>query len=165
MSPQSRRSESPQSRGQRSPQSHGRGSPQSHGQGSPQSHRATELDHLEPITRKIIGAAIEVHRHLGPGLPESVYERALCIEFDLRHIPYQPQVPIPAEYKGHLLGQYRIDAIVEDAVLVEVKSVSSLLPVHQGQVLTYLRLTGKRLALLINFHERAVVDGVQRVAL
>lgn len=131
----------------------------------PQRHRDTELEGLEPITRRIIGAAIEVHRHLGPGLPESIYERALRIEFGLCGIRNQSQVAVSAEYKGHLLGQYRIDFIVEDAVIVEAKSVSALLPVHEGQVLTYLRLTGKRLALLINFHERTCIEGIRRIAL
>jgi GxxExxY protein len=131
----------------------------------PQSHRDRELDALEPITRRIIGAAVEVHRALGPGLPERVYEKALRIEFDLRGIRYTTQVSIAAVFKGHLLGQYRVDLVVEDAVVVEVKSVTALLPVHEGQVLTYLRLTKKRVGLLINFHERAVVEGVRRLAL
>ena len=148
--------------------------------GKPQSHRATEqeqtglntsqvktpgLNTLNSITHRIIGAAIDVHRHLGPGLSELLYERAMCIEFELRGIGYGSQIRVDAEYKGHLLGQYRIDAIVEDSVVVEVKCVTSILPVHEAQVLTYLRLTKKRLGLLINFHERVLIDGIRRFAL
>ena len=131
----------------------------------PQRHRDTELDCLKPVTNKIIGAAIEVHRHLGPGLPEHVYDQALRIEFDVRGIRYLSQLPVSAHYKGHLLGQYRIDFVVEDTVVLEVKSVSAILPVHEAQVLTYLRLTAMRLGLLINFHKRTCVEGIHRIAL
>ena len=130
----------------------------------PQRLRDTELEDLKPITHRIIGAAIEVHEVLGIGLPESVYERALCIEFDLRGLKYARQMSVAAVYKG-LLGQYRVDLVVEDKVVVEVKSVSVVSPVFEGQVLTYLRLTGKRVGLLLNFHARRMVDGVHRYVL
>jgi GxxExxY protein len=125
---------------------------------SPQSLRATE----HGITQRIIGAAIEVHKHLGPGLPEPVYDGALQIEFDLRGILYQRQVSVPAIYKGHVLGEYRMDFIVEETVVVEVKAVKAVTPVFEGQVLTYLRLSGKHLGLLLNFHERVLVEGIHR---
>jgi GxxExxY protein len=131
----------------------------------PQRHQDTELDQLSPLTRRVIGAAIEVHRHLGQGLPESVYERAMCIEFDLRGMRYENQVPVAAVYKGHILGEYRIDFIVEDALVVEIKSVVNVTPMFEGQVLTYLRVTKKRLGLLLNFHERRLTDGIRRFAL
>src|SRR4051812_23561600 len=105
----------------------------------PQSLRAAETQY--GITQRIIGAAIEVHKHMGPGLPEPIYDRALQIEFGLRKIPYQRQVSVPAVYKGHVLGDYRMDFIVDDAVVVEVKAVKAVTPVFEGQVLTYLRLS------------------------
>jgi GxxExxY protein len=123
------------------------------------------LDQLSTITHQIIGAAIEVHRNLGPGLPEVVYERAMCIEFNLRSVKYEQQVSADAVYKGHRIGHYRIDFVVEDAVVLEVKSVTAVGPVFEGQVLTYLKLTGKRLGLLLNFHERLLTDGVRRFVL
>jgi GxxExxY protein len=131
----------------------------------PQRHRDGELDALEPITRKIIGAAIEVHRKLGPGLPERVYEKALRIEFDLRGIMYLAQVAIAAVYKEHVLGNYRVDFVVDDSVVVEIKSVAAVLPVFESQVLTYLRLTKKRVGLILNFHEAVLKDGIRRLAL
>jgi GxxExxY protein len=131
----------------------------------PQRHRDTELDQLSRLTQRVIGAAIEVHRHLGQGLPESVYERAMCIEFELRGIGYENQVPVAAVYKGHVLGEYRIDFIVEHTLLLEIKSVVNVTPIFEGQVLTYLRVTGQRLALLLNFHERRLTDGIRRFAL
>ena len=126
---------------------------------SPQSHRVTELNAL---TQRIIGAAIEVHKALGPGLLESIYEAALCIELEDATIAYTRQVRVPAYYKGRLLGEYRVDLIVEDLVLVEIKSVEHLNPVFEAQLLTNMRLTGKRLGLLLNFNSRLMKDGVMR---
>ena len=131
----------------------------------PRSHRGTEIDALNGLTSRIIGAAIEVHKVLGPGLLESIYETALCIELEDRRDRYERQLRIPTYYKGRSLGKYTIDLIVEDSVVVEIKSVSSLTPVFEAQVLTYLRLTGKRLGLLINFNSRLLKDGVKRFAL
>ena len=131
----------------------------------PQRHGDTELEALTPLMSKIIGAAIEVHKVLGPGLLESIYETAMCIELDERDLRYARQVRIPACYKGHPLGTYEVDLIVEDLVMVEIKSVSYMKPVFEAQVLTYLRLTQKRLGLLMNFNSRLMKDGSQRVAL
>jgi GxxExxY protein len=131
----------------------------------PQGHRDTELEALAPLTSQIIGAAIEVHRVLGPGLLESMYETAMSIELNDRGLTHQRQTRIPAYYKGHPLGVYCVDLIVDDRVVVEVKSVASLLPVFEAQVPTYLRLTNKRVGLIINFNSRLVKDGVKRMAL
>ena len=128
-------------------------------------HRVTEIDLLDGVTSRIIGCAIEVHRGLGPGLLEPVYEAAMCIELGDRGLSFVRQTCVPAYYKGRLLGEYRVDLIVEDAVIVEMKSVAVLLPVFEGQLLTYLRVTGKRVGLLINFNNRLLKDGVKRVIL
>jgi GxxExxY protein len=114
----------------------------------------------------IIGAAIEVHRELGgPGLLEDVYEEALCHELSLRGLTVERQLSVQLEYKGKLLrNRLRLDVIVNDLVIVEVKSTESYNDIYQAQLLTYLRLTKKRLGLVINFGERVVKDGVHRVA-
>jgi GxxExxY protein len=98
----------------------------------PRSHRDTEITRINVITEHVIGAAIEVHRVLGPGLLEGIYETALCIELDERGIKYARQVQIPAHYKGRPLGKYNVDLIIEDLVVVEVKSVAHVLPVFRG---------------------------------
>lgn len=131
----------------------------------PQRHGDTETDELSPLTSRIIGAAIEVHRVLGPGLLEPIYETAMCIELDDCGVTFVRQSRVPAYYKGRLLGEYRIDLVIEDLVVVEVKSVVSVLPVFEAQLLTYLRLTGKRVGLLINFHSRLLKDGIRRMVL
>src|SRR5579885_1572199 len=106
----------------------------------------------EEITGDVIGAAIEVHRSFGPGLLESAYERCLCRELELRGIVFRQQVSLPVEYKGLRLEEaYRIDLLVADVVVVELKCVDQLHPVHEAQLLTYLRLSGKKVGLLINF--------------
>ena len=128
----------------------------------PQSHGVTEINVL---THKIIGHAIEVHRVLGPGLLETIYEAAMCIEFDDAGVKYERQTRLPAYYKGRLLGEYRVDLVVDDLVLVEVKAIERLNPVFEAQLLTYLRLTGKRIGLLINFNSRLLKDGVKRLIL
>src|SRR6266542_2178839 len=105
------------------------------------------------LTHEIIGAAIEVHRMLGPGLLESAYEECLCHELRLRGIALQRQIDVPLIYKGAALtAAFRLDVLVEDNVIVEVKSVEKLLPVHEAQLVTYLRLAGKRVGLLLNFN-------------
>jgi GxxExxY protein len=131
----------------------------------PPSHGDTELERINELTNLIIGAAIAVHRILGPGLLEGLYETALAIELDERHIKYARQVKVPALYKGRPLGDYFVDLIVDDRVVVEVKSVAHVLPVFEAQLITYLRLTGKRLGLLINFNSRLLKDGIVRRAL
>jgi GxxExxY protein len=114
----------------------------------------------EALTERVIGAAIEVHRALGPGLLESAYEECLCHEFHLRSIAFQRQVPLPVEYKGvHLDCGYRIDLIAEDALVLELKCLEHILPVHEAQLLTYLKLTKKRVGLMINFHTSVLTRG------
>ena len=115
-------------------------------------------------TRIILAAAIEVHRTLGPGLLESIYLQCLHWEFAARNLNFVVQRPIPIIYKGTTLdGRYYVDLIVEDLVVVEVKSVAGLLPVHQSQTLTYMRLTECAAGLLINFNVPRLMDGVKRL--
>jgi GxxExxY protein len=115
------------------------------------------------VTKEILGAALEVHRTLGPGLLESVYEQALCHELSLRSIPFQHQVELPVHYKGQLLGTtLRMDLVVADAVIVEIKAVEQQLSIHTSQLLTYLRLSGYRVGLLINFNVPLLRNGILR---
>ena len=108
---------------------------------------------INQITSEVIAAAIEVHKHLGPGLLESAYETRLSHELDLRSIPYQRQKPLPVSYKGVMLDAgYRIDLLIRELVVVEIKAVDSVLPIHEAQLLTYLRLGGWKAVLLINFN-------------
>ena len=123
------------------------------------------MEELNRLTERIIGCAIEVHRHLGPGLLESVYEEALCVEFGLQSIHYVRQVTVPENYQGREIGEYRIDLLVEDCVVVEIKSVERHDPVFEAQVLTYLRVTGKKVGLLINFNSKLLKDGIKRLIL
>ena len=116
------------------------------------------------ITRDIIAAAIEVHRVLGPGLLESSYRPCLQYELTARQMPFVTERAVPVVYKGiQLDGQYRLDLLVRDVVVVEIKAVSHLLPIHQAQLLTYLRLAGLPVGLLINFNVSKLVTGVKRV--
>jgi GxxExxY protein len=119
----------------------------------------------DPLTDKIIGCAIEVHRVLGPGLLESTYEAALAIEFEASKLAFQRQAIIPLSYKGRLIGEHRLDFLVEDAVVLELKSVERFDPVFEAQVLTYLRVSGKHRGLLINFNSRLLKDGLKRYRL
>ena len=121
-----------------------------------------ETEALNRLTERIIGCAIEVHRELGPGLLEATYEAALCIELTNAGLKYVRQPTFPVVYKGQAIGEYRLDLIVEHAVVVEIKSVERFDPVFEAQVLTYLRVTGKKLGLLINFNSRLLRDGVKR---
>ena len=130
--------------------------------------RAPEIDasmvrEAEDLTQRINACAIEVHRHLGPGLLESAYEGAMCVELSSAGVPYECQVPLPVVYKGHVVGEYRIDLIVDRAVVVELKSVERFDPVFEAQVLTYLRVTGKKLGLLINFGVATLKEGFRRL--
>jgi GxxExxY protein len=115
------------------------------------------------LTGRIIGAAIAVHRELGPGKLESVYERALAIELRAQSLPFRTQVPIPMLYRGESVGDFFADLIVDRKVLVELKAVDVLRSVHRAQVLSYLRATGLELGLLINFNVRVLKDGVRRL--
>jgi GxxExxY protein len=117
------------------------------------------------LTEKIIGAAIEVHRILGPGLLESIYEEALCYEFDLRGINYDRQIEIDMDYKGHALKGQRLDLLVEKEVIVEVKSVRSLPDIALAQTLSYLKAAKLKRALLINFGEKILTRGIKRISL
>ena len=115
-------------------------------------------------TGAIIGAAIEIHRQLGPGLLEAAYQKCLSREFWLRGIPFEEQLRLPINYKGVPISEgFRIDYLVADAVIVELKSVEAVLPVHQAQLVTYLRLTGFGEGLLINFNVPALRRGIRRV--
>jgi GxxExxY protein len=120
------------------------------------------LEDTNQLTEKIIGSAIEAHRHLGPGLLENTYEEALCVEFDRHRIPHRRQLPFPILYKGKPIGEYRLDLLVDETVVVEIKSVGRFDLVFEAQVLTYLRATGKKVGLLINFNSRLLRDGVKR---
>ncbi|MBI1883181.1 MAG: GxxExxY protein [Chlamydiae bacterium] len=115
------------------------------------------------LTEVIIGSAIEVHRALGPGLLESAYEQCLCRELVLRQIPFEPQKLLPVEYKGIRLScGYRLDLLVADAVVLEIKAVEALLPIHDAQLLTYLKLGGWKIGLLINFNVPVLKQGIHR---
>lgn len=115
------------------------------------------------LTGQIIGAAIEVHRALGPGLLESAYQACLARELSLRGIAFEREKPLPVEYKGLELDcGYRLDFLVEDRVVLELKAVDRLLPVHEAQLLTYLKLTGCRVGLLINFNVAVLKEGIVR---
>jgi GxxExxY protein len=117
----------------------------------------------QELTNEVLRAAIEVHRQLGPGLLESVYEQCLCRELQLREIPFQCQVSCPVVYKGEQIEAiYRLDLLVDKKVIVEVKAVEELLRVHEAQLLSYLRLTGKRVGLLINFNVPVLKEGIRR---
>jgi GxxExxY protein len=116
------------------------------------------------ISEKVIGAAIEVHRHLGPGLLESSYQACLCRELELREISYHSQMVLPLEYKGVQLGRgYVIDLLIENTVIVEIKSVDKLLPIHSSQLLTYMRLQGVLSGLLMNFNVHLLPQGIKRI--
>jgi GxxExxY protein len=119
---------------------------------------------INALTEAIIGAAIEVHRHLGPGLLESAYLNCLSKELELRDLSFEKEKTLPVEYKGlNLDCAYRLDLIVEDQVVVELKTVETLLPIHQAQLLTYLKLTGCKIGLLINFNVPVLVKGIKRM--
>ncbi len=120
---------------------------------------------INELSHELIGAAIEVHRELGPGLLESAYQGAYSHELHVRHIPHITQKPMPVLYKGVLIEiGYRIDVLADDRVVVELKAVERLLPIHSAQLLTYLRLGKHPLGLLINFHVLKLVDGIERVS-
>lgn len=119
--------------------------------------------HDEELTEVIIGAAIEVHRHLGPGLLESAYRRCLVHELRLRDVPVMSEVSIDLEYKGLLVpASYRLDLLVADKVIVEVKAVDKVTPIHEAQLLTYLRLSSRKAGLLLNFKVKLLKDGITR---
>ena len=121
-------------------------------------------EQINKLSGIILDSSIEVHKILGPGLLESVYEICLCKEFDLRGVRYKRQVTLPIEYKGEELdADFRIDILVEDKIIIELKSVEILHPVFEAQLLTYLKLADKRLGLLINFNVPRLIDGFKRL--
>ena len=118
----------------------------------------------DELSYEIIGAAIEVHRHLGPGLLESAYEECLCHELHSRNIVFYRQVPLPVQYKGKQLDcGYRLDVVVERTVILELKAVEKTLPIHDAQLLTYLKLSNLKLGLLINFNTTTLKQGIKRI--
>ena len=128
--------------------------------------KMTAVKYDDPLTQKIIGCAIEVHKQLGAGLLEALYEEALAVEFELQNLKFQQQVELPVSYKGKLIGQYRLDLLIEDAVVVvEIKSVERHDPVFEAQLLTYMKITDKKIGLLINFNTKLLKDGVKRFVL
>jgi GxxExxY protein len=125
--------------------------------------RSPEQD--DPLTRRIISCAIEVHKRLGPGLLEKLYREAMVIEMECNGLNVEKNVKIPVEYRGRLIGDYFVDILVEDTVILELKSVERHDPVFEAQILSYMRLTGKKVGLLINFNSRMVKDGIKRFVL
>lgn len=117
------------------------------------------------LTRRIIGFAIDVHRHLGPGLLESAYEACLCHDVAQAGLPFQRQVALPVRYRGvELECGYRMDLVVAEKIIVEIKSIDRLLPIHEAQLLTYLRLSGLSVGLLMNFNMPVLKDGLRRLS-
>ena len=117
----------------------------------------------DALAHAVLGAALEVHRVLGPGFLEEVYEEALCVELWLREIPFEPQKRVKVDYKGELVGEGRIDLLVGDQLVVELKAVKAFAPIDRAKVISYLRATRRHLALLINFHVPVLKDGIQRI--
>ncbi len=127
-------------------------------------HRDTETQR-DPLSETVLGAAIEVHRNLGPGSLESAYEECLCHELSIIKIPYERQKELPIEYKGvNLDCGYRLDVVVEGKLILELKACENLLPIHEAQLLTYLKLTGIKVGLLINFNVPVLKDGLKRLS-
>lgn len=125
---------------------------------------STALDPgLNQLTEVVIGAAIEVHRQLGPGLPEKVYEEALCIELALRRIAFERQPTVDVQYKGHPVGAGRLDLLIDGRLIVELKAVEALAPVHTAQVITYLKIMNLSLGLLVNFNVPLLKEGLKRI--
>jgi GxxExxY protein len=118
---------------------------------------------LEDLVQRTIGALLDVHRELGPGMSESVYAAALQLELESRGIPFESEKPVPVRYKGHLIGHHRIDLLVDRRLVVEIKSVECIHSVHVAQAVSYLRVTGARIALLVNFNVPLLKQGIRRV--
>lgn len=120
---------------------------------------------LDQLAHMVIGAAIDVHREIGPGFLESVYQNALCYELDLRNIKYVAQAPVSVTYKGRAVGEGRIDILVENKLIVELKAIEAFESIHHAQVISYLKATNIFLGLLINFNKPILKDGIRRVVL
>jgi GxxExxY protein len=124
------------------------------------------MEERDPLTQAVIGAAIEVHKEMGPGLLESVYQKCMEVELGLRGLAVQPRKPVPVVYKGHIVGDDLImDLFFPGQLVVELKAVDKLIPVHEAQLLTYLRLTKTHVGLLINFNVRVLKEGLKRMVL
>lgn len=129
------------------------------------------IDHKEPskeldqLAHDVIDAAVAVHKALGPGYMESVYEEALCIELQSRGVEFSRQKPVSVQYKGRSVGEGRIDLLVADHLIVELKAVDALAPIHTAQVISYLKATGCHLGLLVNFNVHLLKDGIKRIIL
>ena len=119
----------------------------------------------DPLTEKIIGCAIEVHRTLGPGLLESTYESALCVELAIAGLNFQRQLVVPVAYKNQPVGEYRLDLVVEKSVILELKSVDRFDSIFEAQLLAYMKITGLKRGLLLNFNSRLLKDGIKRLVL
>jgi GxxExxY protein len=121
-------------------------------------------DHINALSNRVIGGCIEVHRHLGPGLLESVYEACVCRELTELAIPFECQKPLPVYYKGEQVDcGYRLDIFVDECLILELKCVEQLLPIHTAQLMTYLRLSNTKLGLLVNFNVPILKQGIKRV--
>ncbi len=127
--------------------------------------RREPTQEVDRLAHAVIGAAIEVHRTLGPGFLESVYEEALCVELELRGIPFARQPIVSVIYKGRAIGEGRIDLLVGGILIVELKAVEELAPIHSAQVISYLKMTSRQLGLLINFNVPVLKDGIKRIIL
>ncbi len=126
--------------------------------------RVAESQKLNRMSEQVIGACIEIHKALGPGLLESAYEECVCYELSMAGLMFERQKPLPVVYKGVTLDcGYRPDLVVQQSLIVEVKAVERLLPVHEAQLLTYLKLTGLTLGLLVNFHSAVLLHGLKRM--
>jgi GxxExxY protein len=126
--------------------------------------RDAETQSFNELTERVIGACIEIHRALGPGLLESAYEECLCHELSLAEIKFERQKPLPVHYKNVKLDcGYRLDLVVEEKVIVELKTVETLMPIHEAQLLTYLKLSGLTLGLLVNFNVPMLKNGIKRI--
>lgn len=134
-------------------------------------HDAKDTKRAEPgpqvdrLAHQVIGAALEVHRVLGPGFLESVYEQALCVELGLRGVPFARQVPVAVDYKGHPVGEGRLDLLVGESLIVQLKAIDALAGIHTAQLLSYLKASGHQLGLLINFNALLLKDGIKRIVL
>jgi GxxExxY protein len=120
---------------------------------------------LNELATRVIGVGIEVHRHMGPGFSESAYEEAFCFELDLQGIPYRRQVRINLTYKGKIVGEGIIDLLIDEKLIVELKSVAQLAPIHEAQLVAYLRMTKLQIGLLMNFNAATLKEGLKRVVL
>lgn len=120
---------------------------------------------LDTAANAVIGAAIEVHRHLGPGFLESIYEEALAIELTLRNVRFERQKAVSVNYKGHSVGEGRVDLFVDGMLIVELKAMDKILPIHQAQLMSYMRAASLPLGLLINFNEKLLRNGIQRIVM